>query len=113
MSNVYFVCCKSSFLLTSLRSHGGHLLQSFACWEVVATTVLSALCRSCHVRLRSDTFRRLLDDAPLPQGSVSSSELLISQVGSLVPKAPCIHIINKMWSAMFHRLEYRRSLHGL
>ncbi|KAK9791353.1 hypothetical protein WJX73_006119 [Symbiochloris irregularis] len=58
---------------------------SFTCWEAMAKSILSALCRSCHVRLRSDTFQPLLDDNPLPQGSVSSSELMFTQHAGHTP----------------------------
>lgn len=43
--------------------------------DQLARQTLAAVCRSCHVRLRSDTFSAILDDCPLQPGSVSSSML--------------------------------------
>jgi hypothetical protein len=41
--------------------------------EMVARHVLSALCRSNMLRLRSDTFSRLLEDLPLTRSAQGSS----------------------------------------
>lgn len=43
--------------------------------DSVARLALAAICRSCHVRLRSDTFAGILDDSPMLRGVVSSSTL--------------------------------------
>ena len=51
------------------------LLQAYDCLDEVARLALAAICRSCHVRLRSDTFAGILDDSPMPRGVVSSSTL--------------------------------------
>ena len=42
--------------------------------------MLSSMCRSCHVRMRGDTFQPIMDDFPLPPGSISSSELTVAKV---------------------------------
>ena len=43
--------------------------------DSVARLALAAICRSCHVRLRSDAFAGILDDSPMLRGVVSSSTL--------------------------------------
>lgn len=43
--------------------------------DSIARLALAAICRSCHVRLRSDTFAGILDDSPMLRGIVSSSTL--------------------------------------
>lgn len=43
--------------------------------DSIARLALAAICRSCHVRLRSDTFAGILDDSPMLRGVVSSSTL--------------------------------------
>ena len=51
------------------------LVQAYSSMDSVARLALAAICRSCHVRLRSDTFASILDDSPMLRGVVSSSTL--------------------------------------
>ena len=70
-------------------------MQVFACLENTAKTALSAMCRSCHVRLRCDTFQPILDDYPLPPGSVSSSELTVAKVCLAMCLAACCWAVRR------------------
>ena len=68
----------SGILLTTcqvLSSQGVQSLQAYSSMDSVARLALAAICRSCHVRLRSDTFAGILDDCPMLRGVVSSSTL--------------------------------------
>ncbi|DBB00636.1 TPA: hypothetical protein ACH3X3_002319 [Trebouxia sp. C0006] len=49
--------------------------QAYTDLDNIARLALAAICRSCHVRLRSDTFAGILDDSPTLRGVVSSSTL--------------------------------------
>ena len=51
------------------------LMQAYSSMDNIARLALAAICRSCHVRLRSDTFAGILDDSPMLRGVVSSSSL--------------------------------------
>lgn len=50
-------------------------MQAYNDMDRLARQALAAICRSCHVRLRCDTFSAILDDYPMQPGSVSSSAL--------------------------------------
>uniref|UniRef100_A0ACD5TC84 Uncharacterized protein n=2 Tax=Avena sativa TaxID=4498 RepID=A0ACD5TC84_AVESA len=52
------------------------MADAFRCLGKAARAALSAIAR--HLRLRTDVFNHLLDDAPLPVNEVSSSELLVA-----------------------------------
>ncbi|KAM0858845.1 hypothetical protein ACQ4PT_047598 [Festuca glaucescens] len=52
------------------------MADAFRCLGKAARAALSAMAR--HLRLRTDVFNHLLDDAPLPVNEVSSSELLVA-----------------------------------
>ncbi|KAL0047044.1 hypothetical protein WJX82_004928 [Trebouxia sp. C0006] len=49
--------------------------EAYTDLDNIARLALAAICRSCHVRLRSDTFAGILDDSPTLRGVVSSSTL--------------------------------------
>uniref|UniRef100_A0ACD5Z865 Uncharacterized protein n=1 Tax=Avena sativa TaxID=4498 RepID=A0ACD5Z865_AVESA len=52
------------------------MADAFRCLGKAARAALSAI--AGHLRLRTDVFNHLLDDAPLPINEVSSSELLVA-----------------------------------
>lgn len=53
----------------------GYCLQVYSEMDCLARQALAAVCRSCHLRLRSDTFSSILDDCPMQPGVSSSSTL--------------------------------------
>lgn len=57
------------------ESQSTRLHQAYSSMDSIARLALAAICRSCHVRLRSDTFAGILDDSPMLRGVVSSSTL--------------------------------------
>ncbi|KAF7081684.1 hypothetical protein CFC21_085601 [Triticum aestivum] len=52
------------------------MADAFRCLGKAARAALCAIAR--HLRLRTDVFNQLLDDTPLPDNEVSSSELLVA-----------------------------------
>ncbi|KAA6417553.1 MAG: hypothetical protein FRX49_12486, partial [Trebouxia sp. A1-2] len=54
-------------------------VQAYTDLDNIGRLALAAICRSCHVRLRSDTFAGILDDSPTLRGVVSSSTLQAMQ----------------------------------
>lgn len=52
------------------------MADAFRCLGKAARAALCAIAR--HLRLRTDVFNHLLDDTPLPENEVSSSELLVA-----------------------------------